>query len=643
MATLISDLDLAYNQILSASGLFIVQDSTASGHAKPTSVFVTAFLQAMLECAPPEGHHQVFDNGNSEGMGTRTPSHYSADTQNFAPPVEVELASRTKKFDDAVKEREGYHTSIYWEALEECETDEPITPVQIGHIIPLSMNSPKKATDLGWMWDVIQSYGGLQPGELTGDRINEPFNHLVFGYLEHFTFDTFWWSLIPDPKNNPPLPHHYVVKTFSGCRPISGTPKEGTAIKFVDHHNENDTEDLPNPQFLRLHAAVAGVIHMSAPQTTSGTDFEAPMLDSRSFWYHLRNVSGVSEWALTRRQATLRVVAFCRQECLFNAIPLISFPPISSLLPFNTQLNLTWIKMTQNETMKAFELFVLSRVPTHHCNHIQLNHLLKDKRTFKQRIEGFFGFLARLSVYAGKSLPIIFSLASGTLETKIGKYETSCGDIWLFKSCFSQDDLKDYNFRSVTYSKGICTELRNHNGAARSIQARGLEMVEIQHIAPHVPGDEVPTFLHELILVPPPIANIPSASNKHRRSPTPLDGPSKRLKFDCVLIDRMDIDEQHVDQQHVNGLPDDKSAMDVDDPQDNSLQISASDVAKVIDVAKDLEEIDIAPMPTGPVCDHSDIPDWDMDNCSLGIDTHRDIIHLELQGRPYTIRLLILG
>ncbi|KAF9503969.1 hypothetical protein BS47DRAFT_1369144 [Hydnum rufescens UP504] len=202
MATPISDLNLAYNQILSASGLFIVQDSMAM----------------MLECAPPEGHQYVINvinmtKGVPEALqslasfwfhwfiiprivkawGTRTPSHYSADTQNFAAPVEV-------------KEWEGYHTSIYQEALEECETDEPITPVQISHIIPLSMNSPKKATNLGQMWDVIQSYGGLQPG----------------------------------------------------------TPKEGTAVKFVDHHNENDTEDLPNPQFLRLHAAVARVIHMSS-------------------------------------------------------------------------------------------------------------------------------------------------------------------------------------------------------------------------------------------------------------------------------------------------------------------------------------------------------------------------------------------
>ncbi|KAF9504499.1 hypothetical protein BS47DRAFT_1368744 [Hydnum rufescens UP504] len=213
MATLISDLDLAYNQILSASGLFIIQDSMASGRAKPTSVFVTAFLRAMLS-VPTERNKKKKKNKNK------------------------------KRKNDTSQGTGSYRTSIYWEALEECETDEPITPVQIGHIIPLSMNSPKK------MWDVIQSYGGLQPGELTGDRINEPFNHLVFGYLEHFTFDTSGGL-------------SFQIQNILWRRPISGTPKEGTAVKFVDHHNENDTEDLPNPRFLRLHVAVAGVIHMS--------------------------------------------------------------------------------------------------------------------------------------------------------------------------------------------------------------------------------------------------------------------------------------------------------------------------------------------------------------------------------------------
>ena len=112
-----------------------------------------------------------------------------------------------------------------------------------------------------------------------GDWINEPFNHLVFRHLEHYTFDNFKWSLIPDvsfimgadptltilsqPKNNPPIPHCYVVKMFQGHCRIVGTPEEGTAVTFVDHHNRNNAGDLPNPRFLRLHAAVTGIIHIS--------------------------------------------------------------------------------------------------------------------------------------------------------------------------------------------------------------------------------------------------------------------------------------------------------------------------------------------------------------------------------------------
>jgi len=38
----------------------------------------------------------------------------------------------------------------------------------------------------------------------------------------------------------------------------------GTAVRFIDHRNQEDTQDLPNPKYLALHAAIAGIIHMSA-------------------------------------------------------------------------------------------------------------------------------------------------------------------------------------------------------------------------------------------------------------------------------------------------------------------------------------------------------------------------------------------
>ena len=39
---------------------------------------------------------------------------------------------------------------------------------------------------------------------------------------------------------------------------------DGTVVRFIDYRNQEDTQDLPNPKYLALHAAIAGIIHMSA-------------------------------------------------------------------------------------------------------------------------------------------------------------------------------------------------------------------------------------------------------------------------------------------------------------------------------------------------------------------------------------------
>jgi hypothetical protein len=42
------------------------------------------------------------------------------------------------------------------------------------------------------------------------------------------------------------------------------TPKHGIHVTFLDHQDPEDTTLLPDPKFLRLHAAVAGIINMSS-------------------------------------------------------------------------------------------------------------------------------------------------------------------------------------------------------------------------------------------------------------------------------------------------------------------------------------------------------------------------------------------
>jgi hypothetical protein len=99
----------------------------------------------------------------------------------------------------------------------------------------------------------------------------------------------------------------------------------------------------------------------------------------------------------------------------------------------------------------------------------------------------------------------------------------------------------------------------------------------------------------------------------------------------------------------------DGSGMDVDDPQGDFLPIPpASGAPKVLNLSDEESNIsdyhsDVddppnnAPEPTGPMCDHSHIPDWDLDNRSLGIDSNCDVVHVDSRGRPYTIRLLVLS
>jgi hypothetical protein len=41
-----------------------------------------------------------------------------------------------------------------------------------------------------------------------------------------------------------------------------GMPMKGQQVTFVDHRDQQDTTLLPNPKLLRLHAAVAGIMHM---------------------------------------------------------------------------------------------------------------------------------------------------------------------------------------------------------------------------------------------------------------------------------------------------------------------------------------------------------------------------------------------
>jgi hypothetical protein len=119
------------------------------------------------------------------------------------------------------------------------------------------------------------------------------------------------------------------------------------------------------------------------------------------------------------------------------------------------------------------------------------------------------------------------------------------------------------------------------------------------------------------------------------------------LKDDSLSVDAMDIDDLSNTK--------DGSGMDVNDPQSDSLLIpTTSDASNIVNISNadsnlsdyhsDVNDApNNAPEPASPMCDHSHILDWDLENCWLGIDSHRNVVHVDSCGRPYTIRLLVLG
>ncbi|KAF9509670.1 hypothetical protein BS47DRAFT_1365131 [Hydnum rufescens UP504] len=99
----------------------------------------------------------------------------------------------------------------------------------------------------------------------------------------------------------------------------------------------------------------------------------------------------------------------------------------------------------------------------------------------------------------------------------------------------------------------------------------------------------------------------------------------------------------------------DGSAMDIDDPQSDPLPIpTTSGTSKIVNISNeesnpssyhsDIDDApNNAPEPAGPMCGHSHTPDWDLENHFLGLDSHCNIVHVDSWGRPYTVKLVVLG
>ncbi|EPS99343.1 hypothetical protein FOMPIDRAFT_1147471 [Fomitopsis schrenkii] len=162
----------------------------------------------------------------------------------------------------------------------------PFTPTECCHIIPYSINDMKNVNEekFGWkfegtsiFWGILQSFGyHLQP-ELNGNNINRPENVMTLTHALHGLFDDldFWLEEVEGQEN-----------TYRTC--LSSNFDDAQAreslhlpptVQFIVH----DVDDLassgargsstsqvqprhlalPNPKYLRIHAACCKVAHLS--------------------------------------------------------------------------------------------------------------------------------------------------------------------------------------------------------------------------------------------------------------------------------------------------------------------------------------------------------------------------------------------
>lgn len=123
-------------------------------------------------------------------------------------------------------------------------------------------------------FDILRNYASLSSDDIQKleDNIDDPSNGFLLSSDAHIGFDRFQWCLQETEPTAQPLTNKYKVKIYGILHGIGLREGELRIIEFTDHSEEfgNDKgrkrrlkPELPNPQYLKIHAAVAGILHMS--------------------------------------------------------------------------------------------------------------------------------------------------------------------------------------------------------------------------------------------------------------------------------------------------------------------------------------------------------------------------------------------
>ncbi|KAF8885588.1 hypothetical protein BD779DRAFT_1532590 [Infundibulicybe gibba] len=196
----------------------------------------------------------------------------------------VTSGNRDGDFKDQLLERDGYRciatgkVDVRHPLDEHHPFDEDLTTWLIGcHIIRRAISiydsrkDPEVFNSAMATFDILRNYAGLSEKTLQSleDNIDDPANGLLLSPESHLGFDNFRWCLQETDVLN-----KYKIKVYGRGH---GIGKEGDSkiVEFRDRSTEFQTGQakpnrkrareipLPEPCYLRIHAVIAGILHMS--------------------------------------------------------------------------------------------------------------------------------------------------------------------------------------------------------------------------------------------------------------------------------------------------------------------------------------------------------------------------------------------
>ncbi|KAJ6587766.1 hypothetical protein B0H10DRAFT_2093598 [Mycena sp. CBHHK59/15] len=206
-------------------------------------------------------------DNRSEPSSSQTPT-----LDQTASVIESADRKEQREFRTALAKRERYHCAIthtfdrdrveYLDALGRSHEVPhlPAHKMAAAHIIPLFLNSfddardhkgKTKIRDAASTWDILQSWTQIDLRGLIGEKITSPPNGIYMTRDDHDNFGAFKFYLdkaaFPNDAN----------KYRAVC--LRNRLSNGDRSSIV---NFND-EEPPNPEYLRIHAAFAQVLHLS--------------------------------------------------------------------------------------------------------------------------------------------------------------------------------------------------------------------------------------------------------------------------------------------------------------------------------------------------------------------------------------------